>query len=93
MEYTDNEIIIMSTGIVSTTIAWLLGGRQKANRQTMDSMTAGAEKLVESTLKMNSLIETHLENEQKAHKNCREEVDQLRKEFSALQEYVLKPKQ
>ena len=91
MEYTDKEIIIMTTGIVSTSIAWLLGGRQKANSQTIKTMTNGAEKLVESTLKMNTLIAAHLENEQKAHENCKEEVAQLRKEFSVLQDYVMKP--
>lgn len=59
------EIIVATLGMLTTAIAWFLGGRQKATNEKTDSITVGVDRIVETSNRMIERFERLLDEESK----------------------------
>lgn len=57
------EIVIGIVGLTTTVAAWVMGGKQKANNERTDAITAGTDKIVETSNKMLERLEKLLNDE------------------------------
>jgi hypothetical protein len=91
MSETKFAIIATASSIITAITGWWLGGRQSSKATEKDSITKGADMIVESTQKLQVLFEKLLEQEteraniEKEHKEaCEKKLAEIKKENSEI---------
>jgi len=82
-EYT-SEIILIISGIVSAVTAWKLGGKQKMKATERQSLTKGADQIVDTSSKLLDRLELMLEQETQHRENCEKSLRQHEKLIADL---------
>lgn len=80
-----NEFFIAVTGIISSLVAWHLGGKQKLRSSGIDSITRGTDKIIGSAESLISMLEKAIEQEQKRNSECKDELNDLRLRVTILE--------
>jgi uncharacterized protein HemX len=102
MKQHSTEIIIGILGLVTTSAAWIMGGRQKAKNEHTDAITVGTDKIVDTSNKLLERLEKLLNEEtqrhlaEKAHRELcetslrehKEMISELQKKVSQLEKYI-----
>lgn len=90
MEY-QNQIIGAIVLVVTSYLAWILGGRQKSKNDTNDSITKGTDSLINTLEKLIEIANENIESERTHRLSCEKSlgehkimIDQLRKEIDQL---------
>lgn len=91
------EIVVGVIGLTTTIAAWVMGGKQKANNERTDAITAGTDKIVETSNKMLERLEKLLADEterlqtEKSHREmCEKSLSEHKRLINELQEKVAK---
>ena len=83
----DNHTGIIVTGIigvVTTATAWALGGKQKAQNDTTETIAKGADQIVDTSNKLLDTLQTMLQEERQHRAKCEAGIEELRKEVNAI---------
>lgn len=90
MEY-QNQIFGAIVLVVTSYVAWILGGRQKSRNDTNDSITKGTDTLINTLEKLIEIANQNIESERSHRLSCEKSlgehkvmIDQLRKEINQL---------
>jgi chromosome segregation ATPase len=93
-EYT-SEIVVGIIGLASAISAWFLGGRQKTKLSDRDSITNGADKIVDISNKLLESLENLLKQERQHRLDCEKslreqqrQIDQLKSEINNLKKMM-----
>ena len=78
------EIVVATIGIVSTYVAWLLGGKQTAKNSKDDTLTRGADMIVESSQKLLQTLEKMLEEERQHRKSCEDSLREMKSQIDEM---------
>jgi vacuolar-type H+-ATPase subunit I/STV1 len=87
MEYS-NEIVISSVGAIATGIAYVVGAHKRAKSKQVDSVTDGAQKVVDSSLRLLKMVETNLQAEQDHRERCERQVEALTKQIKDIRRQI-----
>jgi len=72
------------TGLITTYLAWVLGGKQNAKNITNEAITKGTDQIVETSTKLLTTLEKMV-NDERAHRiNCETKLDELKTEIEQL---------
>jgi ornithine cyclodeaminase/alanine dehydrogenase-like protein (mu-crystallin family) len=88
MDSNTTQLIIASSGILTTVSAWILGGRKKAKIDSLTIVSDGADKLVDSTLKLVDRLEQYLSEEKQHTNKCEERLKIQDDKIQELQDIV-----
>ena len=80
-----SEIIITATGVMTTASAWMLGGRQKSKNETRDTLTRGADQLVDTSKKLLKIAEEAAKAERERTHECQKKLAELRNRVECLE--------
>ena len=80
------EIVVATIGVVSTYVAWLLGGKQNAKNSKDDTLTRGADMIVESSQKLLQTLEKMLEEERQHRQTCEDSMREMKLEIDELRQ-------
>jgi polyhydroxyalkanoate synthesis regulator phasin len=87
-----SEIAIAITGVVTSTTAWFLGGRQRAKADSTDTLTKGADQIVETSNKLLGRLDSMLEEERSHRAMCEKSlsehkvmIDELNRKVKSLE--------
>lgn len=83
-----SEILISLAGIVTSITAWILGGKQSSKNQTKDTLTAGADRIVETSNKLLTRLEQMLDEETKHKENCEKSLKEHKRLINELRKKV-----
>lgn len=84
MESNESVIVTGVVGFVTTAVAWFLGGRQKAQNSTTDTIANGADKIVDTSNKLLDTLQMMLQEERQHRAKCEAGIEELRKEVNAI---------
>jgi hypothetical protein len=80
-----SEIIIGISGVIAASTAWFLGGKQVAKNSERDTLTKGADQIVETSGKLLLTLEKMLEEEREHKKNCENSLAELKLRLDQLE--------
>jgi len=83
-EYT-SEIVVGVVGVVTSTVAWVLGGKQNIKLSEQDTLTKGADQIVETSGKLLTTLEKMLTEERTHRGNCESELAELKRRIEELE--------
>jgi hypothetical protein len=84
------EIAIGVTGLVTSMTAWFLGGRQRTKNDSTDTLTKGADQIVETSNKLLGRLDAMLEEERSHRAMCEKALSEHK---AMLDELNIKVKQ
>lgn len=82
------EIVVGTIGIVTTYVAWLLGGKQQTKNSKDDTLTRGADMIVESSQKLLQTLEKMLSEERQHRQSCEDSLREMRAEIDELRKMM-----
>lgn len=92
-----SEILQITTAIVVTSLAWFFGGKQSSKRKTENTLTQGADQIVDTSQKLLETLDGYLEQsrnrekKERTHKeNCEKSLQEHKIEINTLKSKVAK---
>jgi uncharacterized protein Yka (UPF0111/DUF47 family) len=82
------EIVIGIVGVAATSAAWLMGGRQRTKNEKDDTLTRGADQIVETSNKLLSTLQAMLEEERRHRQSCESKLDEFEQKIKELERRI-----
>jgi uncharacterized protein Yka (UPF0111/DUF47 family) len=82
------EIVIGIVGVATTSAAWLMGGRQRTKNEKDDTLTRGADQIVETSNKLLSTLQAMLDEERRHRQSCESKLDEFERKIKELEQRI-----
>lgn len=79
-----NEVIIAAAGIATTAASWFMGAKQRSKNESHDTLTKGANQIVETTNKLLEMAQRAYEEERQHRASCEQQLKELRQEIAEI---------
>lgn len=88
MSYHMTEIVVGVVGVATTATAWMLGGRQRTKNESDDTLTKGANQIVETSNNLLTTLQTMLSEERTHRQDCETKLRDLGIKIDELEKFI-----